>query len=109
MSRVLAASASAPLIDWTSLGKVALASSVFAIGVVIVFSLGVVGLSQLQGSAGLVSPAETPGQTGSRSPALDQAGRADRRAGGLVLAAACFTLCVAAVGYGIWLIVPQFH
>jgi hypothetical protein len=80
-------------IDWSALLRVAGVSFAFGVGIVAVFSFGLLALSQV-GSAGRA---------------------AERTAGGgvaparLALAGLCFLLCAAAVLYGLWLIVPQFH
>jgi hypothetical protein len=74
-------------LDWSALGQVAAVSTGVTVGVVVVFALGVLGLSQ----------AETTRQDG-------RAGIAARAGAGL-----CFLVCAAVVVYGIYLIVPQFH
>ncbi|MDQ2836117.1 MAG: hypothetical protein M3Y42_00185 [Actinomycetota bacterium] len=79
-------------IDWTALLKVAAVSFAFGVGIVAVFSLGLLGLSQLP----------EPG-------AGEQSATAAASPGRLALAGSCFVLCAAAVLYGLWLIVPQFH
>jgi hypothetical protein len=66
-------------IDWAALGSVFGVSLVATVGLVGLFTLGVVGLAK-QGDGGAVTPV---------------------RAG----AYACFALCAAAVAYGIFLIV----
>ncbi|MFI0720693.1 hypothetical protein [Streptomyces sp. NPDC021224] len=71
-------------VKWGSLAEVAVVSFGATVGVVLVFALGVRAL----------------------------AGRAaDRPAGPArnVAAGACFTVCAAAVAYGLYLLVPQFH
>jgi hypothetical protein len=80
-------------IDWTALGKVAGVSLAFGVGIVVVFSLGLLGLSAAEGRL-------TPGSANTRGGS---------RTGGVAVAGACFLVCAAAVGYGIYLIVPQFH
>ncbi|MBL1085433.1 hypothetical protein JK359_26290 [Streptomyces actinomycinicus] len=72
-------------VDWSALGQVAAVSLGVTLAVVVVFTLGVLGLSRAEGSG-----------TGGSA-----VGRAQ--------AALCFLACAAVVGYGIWLIVPQFH
>ncbi|MEV6674859.1 hypothetical protein [Streptomyces sp. NPDC051162] len=67
-------------IDWAALGQVFGVSLVVTVGLVGVFTLGIVGTSRSAGSA-------APG-------VLARSG-----------AYACFALCAAAVGYGIFLIV----
>ncbi len=86
-----AADKAAPFVDWTALGKVAGVSLLFGLAVVVLFSVGVVGLSMARGT-------------------VDDNGLAVSGRGlGSVLAAACFVVCAAAVGYGLYLIIPQFH
>ncbi len=75
-------------INWGDLAKVAEVSLAFSIGIVVVFALGVLGLSRVE--------AVRTGRSGSAT-------------GGYALAGACFAACAAAAAYGIWLIVPQFH
>lgn len=74
-------------IKWAALGQVFVVSLAVSVVVVVVFSLGVLSMSARQ---------------------LAQERQA---AGGGALAAAvlCFAACAAVVGYGIYLIVPQFH
>lgn len=91
MSHLLAAGDAKPFIDWTSLGKVAGVSLLFALAVVVLFSIGVIGLSMARGK-------------------VDDDGMAvSGRGVGSLLAGACFVVCAGAVAYGLWLIVPQFH
>ncbi|CAM5577580.1 hypothetical protein [Streptomyces abikoensis] len=72
-------------IDWAALGQVFGVSLVVTVGLVGIFTLGIVGTSPRAGaSAG----------TGTGPGALARSG-----------AYACFALCAAAVGYGIYLIV----
>ncbi len=77
-------------INWSDLAKVAEVSLAFAVGIVAVFALGILGLSRLE----TVRSAQT---------------RTGARAGGLLVAGSCFALCAAATAYGIYLLVPQFH
>jgi fucose permease len=70
-------------IDWGALGQVALASLVFGIGIVTIFSFGITALSRREDGG---------------SVAVHTA-----------IAAACFVVCAAAVVYGLYLIIPQFH
>ncbi len=79
-------------IDWAALGRVAGVSFAFGVGVVVVFSLGLVTLSE-----------NAPPEAGER--AAVRAASGPRRA----VAALCFLCCAAAVLFGLWLIVPQFH
>ena len=91
---VLAAGDAKPFIDWAALGKVAGVSFGFGLAVVVLFSLGIVGLSMARGS---------------EEPSPDGAAVGSRRLAGSVLAGVCFVVCAAAVLFGLWLIVPQFH
>ncbi|MFD5035150.1 hypothetical protein ACFVWX_15495 [Streptomyces sp. NPDC058220] len=72
-------------IDWAALGSVFGVSLVATIGLVGLFTLGIVGLAKQESAA-------TQGANG--SVALARTG-----------AYACFALCAAAVAYGIYLIV----
>ena len=78
-------------IDWAALFKVAGVSFAFGVGIVAVFSVGLLGLSQTAGPDG-------SGGSGTTAPPAR-----------LALAGVCFVLCAAAVLYGLWLIIPQFH
>ncbi|QLE71522.1 hypothetical protein FGW37_07855 [Streptomyces rectiverticillatus] len=73
-------------IDWAALGQVFGVSLVATLGLVAVFTLGIVGTSRKAGPTA-TAPAAGPGVVA--------------RTG----AYACFALCAAAVGYGIYLIV----
>jgi hypothetical protein len=75
-------------IDWSALAQVAAASLVFGVGLAVLFAVGVTALSR-------------------RAAAVD-----DKRAVSPVdtaVAGLCFLACVAAVVYGLYLIIPQFH
>lgn len=75
-------------IDWAALGQVFGVSLVVTVGLVGVFTLGIVGTSRRSaGGAGGDVAAAAP-TTAARTGAY-----------------ACFALCAAAVGYGIYLIV----
>jgi hypothetical protein len=77
-------------IHWAGLAEVAEVSLLFGVGIVVVFALGVIGLSKFeQARAG--------------------EGSASTRAGGFALAGTAFLVCAAAVAYGLYLIIPQFH
>ncbi|MCD9142324.1 hypothetical protein [Streptomyces albireticuli] len=78
-------------IDWAALGQVFGVSLVVTVGLVGVFTLGIVGTSR--------KPAEGAGAAG--GDVTGAAPTAVARTG----AYACFALCAAAVGYGIYLIV----
>jgi hypothetical protein len=79
----------APHIDWSALGRVVAISTIVGIAIVSVFAIGILGLSRAEG-------------TGHGS------GRA-RRHSGYLLAAAAHGLCIAAVIYGLYWLIPQFH
>ena len=75
-------------IDWGSLGEVALASLIFGVGLAVLFALGVSAMAR-------------------RAVAID-----DKRQPSVAdtgVAALCFAACLAAVLYGLYLIIPQFH
>ncbi|MEX3103194.1 MULTISPECIES: hypothetical protein [unclassified Streptomyces] len=76
-------------LNWSALGQVAAVSLGVTVAVVVVFSLGVLGLAR--------GPEED-------TPAGGTASVAGRLQAGL-----CFLACAAVVAYGIYLIVPQFH
>ncbi|MEU9334331.1 hypothetical protein AB0D49_14405 [Streptomyces sp. NPDC048290] len=76
-------------LDWGALGQVAGVSLGVTVAVVVVFALGVVGMAR-------VSDARH-GPDGGTSVT------------GLVQAGVCFVVCGVVVGYGIYLLVPQFH
>jgi hypothetical protein len=76
-------------IQWSDLAKVAEVSLAFGVGIVTVFALGVLGLSRLQS-------------------ARDNGGAAGRVTG-YTVAGVAFLACASAVGYGLYLLVPQFH
>lgn len=75
-------------IDWSALGQVAIASLVFGVGIAVLFAVGVTALSRrtvaIEEKKGL-APVDT------------------------AVAGLCFLACVAAVFYGLYLIIPQFH
>lgn len=75
-------------LNWSSLGEAVVISLGATVGVVIVFSLGVRALASREGS----------GVDTDRPSALSKAG-----------AGLCFLVCAAAVGYGLYLIIPQFR
>ncbi|MFF1743453.1 hypothetical protein [Streptomyces mirabilis] len=75
-------------LDWTALGEVTAVSIAVTVGVVVVFALGVLGVSQV----------ETREKDADGTHAL-----------GFAQAGLCFLACAAVVAYGIYLIVPQFH
>jgi len=79
-------------IDWTALFKVAGVSFVFGVGIVCVFSVGLLALD-----SGAPEGASDVAAVRAASPARKLA------------AGSCFLICAAAVLYGLWLIIPQFH
>jgi hypothetical protein len=91
----IAAAKATPFIDWAAFWKVAGVSLVFGLGLVILFSLGVVGLSMAKGKVDESSEGGIAVRGG--------------RGVGSVLAGTCFVLCAAAVLYGLYLEIPQFH
>lgn len=74
-------------LHWSALGKVAIVGAGASLVLVVVFSAGVLALSQR---------AVTRDHGGSGRAALTSA-------------CLCFASCAAAVVYGIYLIIPQFH
>ncbi|MBV9164340.1 MAG: hypothetical protein JO281_22980 [Pseudonocardiales bacterium] len=74
-------------IDWNSLGEVAVVSIGVAVGVVVIFALGILALSHR----------ETATNRGSNGTVA------------LTGALLCFTACAAVVVYSIYLIIPQLH
>ena len=74
-------------IDWASLGQVAVVSIGAAVGVVVIFTLGVLALSRR----------ETDTERG------------DNGTLALTGAVLCFGTCAAVALYGIYLIIPQLH
>jgi hypothetical protein len=74
-------------LHWGALGKVVVIGTGASVAVVAVFACGVVAMDRS-------TSVRVPGRSG----------RAPRVAAGL-----CFAACVAAVLYGIYLIIPQFH
>lgn len=81
---------SALAINWADLGKVAEVAAAFGIGIVAVFALGVLGMSRAEA-------------------ARDSSNGSSERALGLATAGVAFLLCAAAVLYGLYLLIPQFH
>jgi NADH:ubiquinone oxidoreductase subunit 6 (subunit J) len=74
-------------IDWSSLGEVAVVSIAVAVGVVVIFSLGILALSH-------------------RETETDPSGNGTIALTGAVL---CFTACATVVLYSIYLIIPRLH
>jgi len=100
---------SAPLIDWMSLGKVAGVSFVFGVAIVVLFSVGIIGVSWMRGHdypEANVSAARDLDDKDVRAQGPEAAANQPL---GATLAVVCFGLCAAAVLFGLWLIIPQFH
>lgn len=76
-------------IDWMALGRVVAISTVVGVAVVSVFSIGILGLSRVDSVA--------------------QGGMRARRNSGYLLVAATHGLCIVAVVYGLYWLIPQFH
>jgi hypothetical protein len=74
-------------IHWADLFKVAEVALAFGVGLVSIFSLGLLGVSRVESARG--------GEGNATS--------------GYALAGACFAMCIGAVGYGLYLLIPQFH
>ncbi|MET9480083.1 hypothetical protein [Streptomyces sp. NPDC006638] len=99
-------------LNWSSLGEVAVVSVGATVGVVIVFSLGVRALASIEGpeeghGGGGSHGAKPPGGGGSTAYGGRRA--AQPGAPAVAVAGLCFLACAAAVLYGLYLIVPQFH
>ncbi|MGH8862593.1 MAG: hypothetical protein ACRDVG_15400 [Jatrophihabitantaceae bacterium] len=77
-------------IHWAGLAKVAEVSVAFGVGIVAVFALGTLGVSRV--ATARSSDASTA-----------------TRIGGYLVAGIAFTVCAAAAGYGLYLLIPQFH
>ncbi|MFF1817109.1 hypothetical protein ACIA49_40470 [Kribbella sp. NPDC051587] len=75
-------------INWSALGEVALVSLVFGVGLAVVFAFGVTAMARRAAAIDEKRPA----------PMVDTA-----------VASLCFAACLAAVLYGLYLIIPQFH
>jgi uncharacterized iron-regulated membrane protein len=75
-------------IDWTALAQVAAASLLFGVGLVVLFALGITAWSRRA----------TAAESGKPTSPVDTA-----------VASSCFAACVAAILYGLYLIIPQFH
>lgn len=78
-------------IHWAGLAKVAEVSFAFGVGIIAVFALGVLGLSRIE--------------TARTTDVRDGVGRV----GGYLVAGLAFSACAAATGYGLYLLIPQFH
>jgi hypothetical protein len=73
-------------IDWIALGRVVAISTVVGTAIVSVFAIGILGLSRAEAGSGRA-----------------------RRHSGYLLAATAHGLCIAAVIYGLYWLIPQFH
>ncbi|MCA1217443.1 hypothetical protein [Streptomyces sp. 8L] len=89
-------------IDWSALGEVAGVSIGATVAVVVLFALGVRVLSG-PGPDGepLAGAAETDGEGAPGSASVAPLP--------VFVAGLCFLACLAAVAYGLYLIIPQFH
>ncbi len=81
---------SAISINWSDLAKVVEVSGAFAVGIVVVFALGAVGLSR-------VATARADGAS------------TTTRVSGYAIAGVAFATCAAATLYALYLLIPQFH
>jgi hypothetical protein len=75
-------------IDWGSLAEVALVSLIFGVGLAVLFALGVSAMAR-----------RAVAIDAKRQPSVADTG----------VAALCFAACLAAVLYGLYLIIPQLH
>jgi NADH:ubiquinone oxidoreductase subunit 6 (subunit J) len=75
------------IIDWSALGQVAVVSLVFGVGLVVLFAVGITALSR-----------RAVASEKNNSAPVDTA-----------VAGVCFAACVAAVIYGLYLLIPQLH
>jgi hypothetical protein len=87
-------------IDFASIGTVAGVGFVSAVGVVLLYTLGL----RLLGTG---QPADAGGDHTQYADETARSGRTPPVA--MVGAVVCFAVCVAAVLFGIWLTIPQFH
>ncbi|UBQ03176.1 hypothetical protein [Curtobacterium sp. TXMA1] len=87
-------------IDLSSIGIVAGVGFVAAVGIVLVYTLGLrlLGTGQPQDAAGERTAHRDETPRSGHTPPVALAG-----------AIVCFAVCAAAVLYGIWLTIPQFH
>jgi hypothetical protein len=87
-------------IDFGAIATVAWVGFVAAVGVVLLYTLGL----RLLGTG---QPADAAGD---QTQYADESARSGRTPlGAMVGAIVCFAVCAAAVLYGIWLTIPQFH
>ncbi len=87
-------------IDFASIGTVAGVGFVAAVGIVLVYTLGL----RLLGAG---QPLDTGGERTQYAEETPRSGHTPPTA--LAGAVLCFAVCVAAVLAGIWLTIPQFH
>lgn len=87
-------------IDFTSIATVAGVGFVSAVGVVLVYTLGL----RLLGTG---QPTDAGGDHTQYTQETARSGHTPPLA--LAAAGLCFAICVAAVLFGIWLTIPQFH
>lgn len=87
-------------IDFAAIWTVAWVGFVAAVGVVLLYTLGL----RLLGTG---QPVDTGGERTQYAEETPRSGHTPRSA--LVGAWTCFALCGAAVLFGIWLTIPQFH
>jgi len=86
-------------IKWNSLAEVSAVSLAVGIGIVVVFSVGVLAWSLRPENGDGVEAGAGTGAGGRSSLAMLST----------VAAGLCFLACVLIAAYGIYLIVPQFH
>jgi hypothetical protein len=100
-------------IDWSALGQVAGVSIGATVAVAVVFALGVRVLSGPgpagEPLAGEAEPGMESGTARGAGGAIAVSAPARRPPVALFVAGLCFLACLAAVAYGLYLIVPQFH
>ena len=77
-------------IDWLALGRVVLISAVAGVAIVSAFSIGILGLSRVDNAS-------------------DNTGTQSQRTTGYLLVTTAHGLCIVAVLYGLYLLIPQFH
>lgn len=87
-------------IDFTSIATVAGVGFVSAVGVVLLYTLGL----RLLGTG---QPTDASGDHTQYAQETSRSGRTPPLA--LASAGVCFAVCIAAVLLGIWLTIPQFH
>lgn len=87
-------------IDFGAIGTVAGVGFVAAVGVVLLYTLGL----RLLGTG---QPADAGGERTQYAEETPRSGKTPP--GAMVGAVVCFVICIAAVLTGIWLTIPQFH